>query len=204
MALTYFFRDLDTLELAVRNLLVFAEGRSRVRVWDAGCAMGQEPYTLAILLAERMSPAIFKDLEIHATDHDAPLLEIVRAAIYEKAEMERIPPALLARYTEPVAGDPDHRRVCEAVRGVLRIAHHDLLSLKPVRMDFHMVVCKNVLLHFHHGQRVEVIKMFHEALEPGGLLVMEHTQKLPLELGTWFQQVGGVDQVYRKIEVPRH
>ena len=202
--MTYFFRDLDTLELAVRNLLAFTKGRSRVRVWDAGCAMGQEPYTLAILLAERMSPATFRNLEIHATDHDASLLESVRAAVYLKAEMERIPPDLFARYTEPVAGSADHHRLSDAIRSVLRVAHHDLLSLKPVRTDFHMVVCKNVLLHFHHDQRVEVIKMFHHAREPGGLLVMEHTQKLPLELGTWFQQVGGVDQVYRKIEVPPH
>lgn len=55
MPFTFFFRDLDTLELAVSNLLETGAGRSRVRIWDAGCAMGREPYTLAVVLAEGLN-----------------------------------------------------------------------------------------------------------------------------------------------------
>ena len=56
---------------------------------------------------------------------------------------------------------------------------HDLLSLVPVREGLSLIVCKNVLLHFDESQRIEVLRMFHRALQPGGTLVMEHTQKLP-------------------------
>ena len=202
MALTYFFRDLGTLELAVNHLLQCAEGRSKVRIWDAGCAMGMEPYTLAILLAERMSPASFANLEIHASDYDPPLLEVVRHATYETEELERVPSHLFARYFEPVVGDKGRFRVCELVRRVLHIHRHDLLSFQTIRTGFSLVVCKNVLLHFHHDDRVRIIRMFHQALEPGGLLAMEHTQKLPQELATMFQQVGAVDQVFRKVALP--
>ena len=200
MALTYFFRDLETLELAIRHLLDCAAGRSKVRVWDAGCAMGMEPYTLAILLAERMSPATFANLEIHATDYDAPLLEIVREATYLDAELERVPRDLHAKYLEPTGSNGGRYRLCDSIRNVMRIEHHDLLSFRPIRTGFSMVVCKNVLLHFHHDERVKVITMFHQALEPGGLLAMEHTQKLPQEVAPLFKQVGAVDQVYRKVE----
>ena len=65
-----------------------------------------------------------------------------------------------------------------------------------------MVICKNVLLHFHPQQRVKVLQMFHDALRKDGLLVMEHTQKLPEELLPLFQQVSPSAQVFKKIGSP--
>lgn len=200
MAFTFFFRDLDTLELAVSNLLEAAAGRSRVRIWDAGCAMGQEPYTLAVVLAERMNKYAWRNVEIHATDYDAPLLQIVREATYPAAELQRVPPALFEKYWEPVDAEKTRYRLVEQIRNVMHISHHDLLSLRPVRTGFSLIVCKNVLLHFQPQERIEVIRMFHHALEPNGLLATEHTQKLPTELTGLFQQVGSVNQVYRKVD----
>ena len=52
MAFTFFFRDMQILDLAVKHVVPYAMGRSRIKVWDAGCAMGPEPYSLAIVLAE--------------------------------------------------------------------------------------------------------------------------------------------------------
>ena len=199
MAFTFFFRDLDTLELAVDRVVQNVMGRSRVRVWDAGCATGQEPYTLAVLLAERMGQFAFRNLEIHASDYDAPLLEVVRNATYAASDVQRVPVDLLARYWEQVnAGE---FRLNSTIRNALRVRQHDLLSYEPFRTDFSLVVCKNVMLHFQPEQRLEVIKMFHRALEPGGLLVTEHTQKMPNEAADLFEHVARVDQVFRKREV---
>jgi chemotaxis protein methyltransferase CheR len=77
--------------------------------------------------------------------------------------------------------------------------YHDLLSYKPIGMDYCLIVCKNVLLHFQHDQRVEVIKMFHKALLPGGFLTTEHTQKLPSEVSHLFEQVVPNSQLFRKL-----
>jgi chemotaxis protein methyltransferase CheR len=63
-----------------------------------------------------------------------------------------------------------------------------------------MIVCKNVMLHFQPPQRVEVIQMFHNALEPGGIFVTEHTQKMPGESSHLFEKLLSDCQVFRKIE----
>ena len=61
MAFTYFLRDLHTLERVVEHVVPYTSGRSRVQVWDAGCAMGQEPYSLAMLFAENMGSLRFQE-----------------------------------------------------------------------------------------------------------------------------------------------
>ncbi len=86
------------------------------------------------------------------------------------------------------------------LRAKIAFAQHDLLSLRPVREGLSLIVCKNVLLHFNEAQRIEVLQMFHAALQPRGTLVMEHTQKLPNVLAPLFQQVAPYAQVYRKAE----
>ncbi len=200
MAFTFFFRDLTPLEQAVRFLIAEASGRSRVRIWDAGCAMGPEPFTLAILLAESMGQFAFRNVQIHATDYDEPLLKTLGEAVFPWVELERIPADIFRKYFEPADRD-GFFRVVEKIRSVVTTQHHNLLSLKPVRDDFSLIVCKNVLLHFQYPERVEVFKMFHRALEPGGFLVNEHTQKLPPEVGHLFRQVISDGQLYCKIAV---
>ena len=70
MAFTFFMRDQPTLEHAADHLIPYASGRSKIRIWDAGCAMGQETYTIAMIFAEKMNPFGFKNLRIDATDYD--------------------------------------------------------------------------------------------------------------------------------------
>jgi chemotaxis protein methyltransferase CheR len=200
MAFTFFFRDLQVLELALDHVVPDMAGRRSPRVWDAGCAMGQEPYTLAILMAGRLGQFAFRNLRIEATDIDetGQFEDIVRQADYPAAELERLPDGVLETYFEPSAAG--RYRVAERVRASVRFQRHDLLSMREVDSGFRLVVCKNVLLHFSHAQRVEVIRMFHRALGTGGYLATEHTQKLPPEAAGLFEQVVPHAQLFRKVE----
>jgi len=164
--------------------------------------MGQEPYTLAILLAEKMGRFAFRNLEIVATDYDGPLLEVLRPGLYPAGELRRIPPELFKKYFEPHNGG-GYFRIVELIRNRIRPVHHDLLSLVPPRKDFSLIVCKNVLLHFRPDERIEVIRSFYQALESGGLLITEHTQKLPTEVEPLFQRVVPDAQLFRKAETGR-
>ena len=199
MAFTFFFRDSQTLELALDEALPSLRGRAFIHVWDAGCAHGPEPYTLAILLRERMSDYIFRNVHIHATDIDSGFAEQVTSGVFAEAEVKRVPPEVLQKYFRPAAR-PGFVEVVPELRAKLAFSHRDLLSLSPVREGLSLIVCKNVLLHFNEAQRANVLRMFHQALQPGGMLVMEHTQKLPGMLGPFFQQVAAYAQVYRKVE----
>ena len=199
MAFTFFFRDLHVLDLVTDYAVPALLGRSFGRVWDAGCAMGPEPYSLAILFAEKMGRFAFNNLRLHATDLDDCDLfgPQIASGIYPDVELERIPIEYRRKYFEP-APEPGHSRVVERVRQRLRFQKHDLLSLTPIGGDFTVVLCKNVLLHFSPSQRVDVIRMFHRALAPGGYLAMEQTQKLPDEVADLFTRVVADGQVYRK------
>jgi chemotaxis protein methyltransferase CheR len=81
----------------------------------------------------------------------------------------------------------------------MKFIKHDLLSLVPFDKNFHVIICKNVLLHFQANQRIEVIKMFHKCLEPDGFLVTEQTQQMPEECLKLFEKAVPDANIYRKI-----
>lgn len=198
MAFTFFFRDLPVLEYATEQAIKLAMGRMRIKVWDAGCALGQEPYTLAILFAERLGSA-FNNLYLDATDHDSAnnFGEIVTQATYKYGELQRIPTELFDRYFTKQGNEL--YRVCDKVRLRVFFHYHDLLSLKPMGSDYALVVCKNVLLHFQYQERIEVLRMYHRALSPGGFLALENTQKMPVEISHLFEPVVADAQLFKKV-----
>jgi chemotaxis protein methyltransferase CheR len=200
MAFTFFMRDQPTLEHAADHMIRYASGRSRIKIWDAGCALGQETYTIAMIFAEKMNQFGFKNLSIAATDYDSAnnFGDVVTAAIYPVDELQRTPAELLGKYFVP-ADKPGHLRVIDHLRSRVSFQYHDLLSLKPAGCDYCLIVCKNVLLHFQPEQRVAVFRMFHQALAPGGYLATENTQKMPAEVAHLFTQVVPDAQLFKKV-----
>jgi chemotaxis protein methyltransferase CheR len=200
MAFTFFMRDQPTLEHAADHMIPYASGRSRIKIWDAGSALGQETYTIAMIFAEKMNHFGYKNLRIDATDYDSAnnFGDVVKAAVYPDEELQRTPAELRAKYFEK-ADQAGHSRVVELLRSRVNFQYHDLLSYKPVGEDYCLIVCKNVLLHFQYPERVEVFKMFHRALAPGGYLANENTQKLPVEVAHLFTQVVPDAQLYKKV-----
>ncbi len=200
MAFTYFFRDMQTLEMIRDHVVPTLRTRRFAHIWDAGCAMGPEPYTLAIVLRENMGPMIFRNVSIHATDIDESNLfgDIIEEGVYPWEQVERIPKDIFIRYFAS-ADKPDHFRLVEEIRKRVSYQKHNLLSLEPVRKDFMLIVCKNVLLHFKEDERIKVIEMFHDALLEGGFFATEQTQKMPKELDSMFEPVVSNAQLFRKV-----
>lgn len=198
MAFTFFFRDRHTLEQVRDLVLPEIKSRHHIDIWDAGCAMGPEPYTLAIILRESLGPYLFRNVRIFATDIDGSnrFGDIITNGVYHRSEMESVPGSVLNEFFEP--SREDCFRVREEIRKALRFQCHDLLSLQPVREGFSLILCKNVLLHFTEEQRSAVIRMFHNALDDNGYFVMEQTQKLPEEVCGLFEPVSSGAQLFRK------
>ena len=204
MAFTYFFRDLQTLEIICDLAIPVLKSRKYINIWDAGCAMGPEPYTLAMLLRERIGNMYFRNIKIKATDIDGSNLfdNIILAAVYPREQVERIPKDILEKYF--VKDDKeDHYRLNDEIRKSVTFKKHDLLTLASIGDDFGLILCKNVLLHFNEMQRIQVIRMFHDSLIEGGFLAMEQTQKLPKELENLFEPIVSNAQLYRKINNKR-
>jgi chemotaxis protein methyltransferase CheR len=199
MAFTYFFRDVQTLELACDHALPVLKTRRYINIWDAGCAMGPEPYTLAIMLRERMGHMYFRNVRITATDIDESNLfgKIISDGVYPREQVERIPVELLNNYFEK-AEKEGYYRVIEELRRALKFFRHDLLTLQSPGNDYGLIVCKNVLLHFNEEQRIKVIRMFYDSLMEGGFLVFEQTQTLPQSVAHLFTPVVSNAQLFQK------
>lgn len=201
MAFTYFFRDLQTLEMICEHALPTMRTKSHINIWDAGCAMGPEPFTLAILLRERIGNMYFRNVKIKATDIDGSNLfdTIIQEAVYPREQVERIPKDIFEKYFVEDEKE-DHFRIQDEIRKSVSFRKHDLLTLETIGTDFGLILCKNVLLHFNEAQRINVLKMFHDSLIEGGYLAMEQTQKLPKELESMFEPVVSNAQLYKKVK----
>ncbi|MBN1314729.1 MAG: hypothetical protein JXA42_04655 [Anaerolineales bacterium] len=199
MAFTFFFRDKQTLDLIIEHALPTLKRRRYINVWDAGCAMGPEPYTLAIMMRENMGHFMFRNVRIYSTDIDESnqFGDIIKKGVYPEEQVKRIPQEYFNRYFKPNGG-PNFYQIDDEIRKAVNFEKHDLLSLKPIREEFGLILCKNVLLHFKPAERVEVIKMFHRALSQDGFLVTEQTQKMPSEIQHLFRQVTISGQVFQK------
>ncbi len=200
MAFTYFFRDMQTLEMIRDHALQSLRSRQRIKIWDAGCAMGPEPYSLAILLRENVGYMYFRNVSILATDIDQSqqFEAIIAEGRYPRDQVERIPGEILDRYFFADESGETYQ-ISEEIRKVVHFLRHDLLSLQPPAEQLDLILCKNVLLHFSQRERVEVFRMFHQALSVGGFLAVEQTQKLPEELKGLFVQVVSQVQLFQKI-----
>lgn len=200
MAFTFFFRDIHTLEQLTQAFIPIVTNMSKIKIWDAGCAMGQEPFTFALLLSEKMGYFGFKKVHIDASDIDESNLfeHIVTSGIYSYSDLQRIPKEIFENYFKKLEGTENYQLI-ENVRNRVKFRKHDLLTLKPFDGNYNLVICKNVLLHFSPEQRIEVIKMFHSSLTEGGLLTTEQTQKMPPELNDMFKQISTNANVFQKI-----
>jgi len=201
MAFTYFFRDMQTLDMIRQHVVPILRTRRFIHIWDAGCAMGPEPYSIAIILRENMGHMMFRNVRIHATDIDGSNLfaNIIKKGSYPEEQVKRIPKDILNRYFKP--DNSGNYIISEEIRRALIFKKHNLLSLEPVREDFGLIVCKNVLLHFKQEERINVIKMFYSSLTADGFFVTEQTQKMPDPVSHLFEQVQSNVQLFKKRSV---
>ena len=199
MAFTFFFRDKQTLDFIQEYVVPVMKSRRFIRIWDAGCANGPEPYSLAIVIKEKMGSFLFRNVDILASDLNNSFGKIVSDGVYSKEEINRIPEPILNAYFSPVHDKTDYFVISSEIRKSIEFLNHDLLSFTPPRTGFCLIVCKNVLLHFDPEKQAKVIEMFYEALEQGGYFVTEQTQKMPEKFSNKFKRVVSNAQLFQKI-----
>lgn len=200
MAFTFFFRDSHSLEQAVKYLIPAVDGMRSIKVWDAGCAMGPEPYTFAIILSEKMGYFAFKKVMIDASDIDETntFWKIIEKGEYPENELVRIPKDIFEKYFSK-SEQEGYFKLTDNIVNRVKFTKHDLLTFKPFSGEYNLIICKNVLLHFKPEERIKVFNMFYDSLAPGGIMVNEQTQELPQENRHQFEKIAGDANIYKKI-----
>jgi two-component system CheB/CheR fusion protein len=176
---TSFFRDAATWrhlrEHTVPQLLAGLEADQPLRIWSAGCASGEEAYSLAMVLHEALGSVAFgQRVKIYATDIDAEALTTARRATYPAKQLDEVPDELVMRYLEPIG---DRFVVDAALRRAVVFGQHDLIADPPIsRID--VLMCRNTLMYFTIEAQTAVLDRFHFALNPRGILVLGRSEAL--------------------------
>jgi chemotaxis protein methyltransferase CheR len=172
---TSFYRNAETWNLLRTNVLheVFAAEHGEVRAWSAGCSSGEEPYTLAMLIADHLErvgrPEQLSLVTVDATDIDRQCLERAQAARYRPEALAEVPAGLAERYFENEGGE---YRVVERIRRRVMVRQLDLSTEPPPRRNYQLILCRNVVIYFGRTTQERVFAAFADALVPGGFLVL--------------------------------
>jgi two-component system, chemotaxis family, CheB/CheR fusion protein len=200
---TDFFRDPDAWaylrEEIVPELLARREGQP-IRVWSAGCASGQEAYSLAMLFAEALGMEEYRSrVKIYATDVDEEALVQARQAAYTARELESVPEDLRAKYFEEVANRFVFRK--ELRRSVI-FGRNDLVQDAPIS-HVDVLSCRNTLMYFNAETQAQILGRLHFALRSDGVLFLGKAEML-LSHSSYFRAVELKRRFFRKIPTANH
>ncbi|MGN6380540.1 MAG: CheR family methyltransferase [Gaiellales bacterium] len=203
---TSFFRDEETWTYLRNEIIpeVVQDGdrNGSIRVWSAGCASGQEPFSVAMLLAERLGIDGFaRRVKIYATDVDDEALAEGRRAEFTDRQVQTVPPDILERYFEPVGQRFSIRK--ELRRSVV-FGRHNLATDAPIsKID--LLLCRNTLMYFSSPLQTYILDGFHFALNPNGYLVLGKSEVMlsrtdrfqPLDLKRRVFRADGASERFR-------
>ncbi len=176
---TGFFRDAPAWDYlareAVPKLLAEKSGDEPIRVWSAGCASGEEAFSLAMVLAEHLGPDLTRErVKIYGTDLDEDALNTARHAIYPPKAVEVLPEDLVARYFDEAGGQYAFHK---DLRRTVIFGRHDLVQAAPIS-HIDLLACRNTLMYFNTETQARVLSRLHFALEDGGILFLGKAEML--------------------------
>jgi chemotaxis protein methyltransferase CheR len=195
-----FFRDPEVWEI-LKGLVQSMIGQKKIdhnpfiRVWSAGCANGEEPYSIAIMLKEALlaENANFR-IEIASTDVDKKCLKFAQKGIYTKSSLKNVSKELLNKYFTP---EEDGYKIKDEIKQAVAFSYLDLTSPDYIK-SADIVFCRNVFIYFDRNLQEQLLTKFSNSLKPLGYLVMGKSETLIREAQEIFEEVDLNARLYRK------
>jgi two-component system CheB/CheR fusion protein len=200
---TTFFRDgvpWDFLsQEIIPRIVAHKQDGAAIRIWSAGCASGQEAYTLAMMVADSIGAEDFlRRVKIYATDLDDDALAYARQGLYSPKEVNSLPEELLERYFDRQDGVYAFRK---NLRRCVIFGRNDLVDDAPIsKID--LLVCRNTLMYFDAQTQARIINRFHFALRDGGFLFLGKAETLTAH-SSLFEPVDLQRRVFAKLSTNR-
>jgi len=202
IGVTSFFRDPEAFkaleEHVVPKLFAGKPSGSVIRAWTPGCATGEEPYSLAILLQERLESLKQScNVQIFATDIDSQSIATARAGLYPASIIADVSPERLARFfsAEP---NCEAYRIHKGIRDMLIFSEQDVIKDPPFsKLD--LISCRNLMIYMGKDLQKKLLPLFHYALNPGGFLFLGSSETIG-EFGDLFDTVDRKLKLYRRKE----
>jgi chemotaxis methyl-accepting protein methylase len=200
---TKLFRNWEVYAAIAEQVVpeLWARQLPEIRVWSAGCSSGEEPYSLAVLFHRHAATqgmlAQLPRVRVLGTDIDRRCLAAAERGEFEEGDFADTPADLRARYFAPA---PPFT-VSSSVRSLVCFQQRDLLSEPPPIEEgrYDLVVCRNVLIYFDRDTQERLFEMFHEAVAPGGFLVLGKVETLLGRARSLFAPVNARERVFRRL-----
>lgn len=178
ISVTNFFRDKKAFEIIEQEVIpMLLKGRSvidQLRIWVAGCASGEEAYSVAMLCAEKLMGLDAPTVQIFATDIDEKALAVAREGYYTLNDAADVSPERLRRFFNK---EGDGYRIRREIRETIMFAHHNFLKDPPFS-HLDLITCRNVMIYLNHVAQERVVETFHFALNPGGYLFLGSSESV--------------------------
>ncbi len=194
--LSYFFRNPEAYDY-LRNY-IFSDLKKKSKqltFWSAGCAHGEEPYSLAIVSSES---ALLQRVKIYGTDIDTAALETAKKGIYSSFAFQYTPRNIVRRYFKQI---DEGFLISDKIRARVAFSNHDLFEKAPFA-PCDLIMCRNVMIYLDRAAQSLILRNFHDQLKPGGYLMIG---KVELLIGIpevkLFEAASRVEHVYKKKEV---
>jgi two-component system CheB/CheR fusion protein len=197
ISVTNFFRDRDAFESLEREvvpkLFEHQPVDTPIRAWVAGCATGEEAYSIAMLLFEQSASQVpSPDLQVFATDLDERAIARARSGLYPGAIVTDVAPSRLRQF---FVRDQDQFRIVSSIREKVLFASHNVLLDPPFsRLD--LICCRNLLIYLNRDAQATILEMFRFALKPGGYLFLGTSESADAA-GSAFTVVDKKNRIYR-------
>ena len=173
---TYFFREPRHFAFLGERILAAYDAPRPFRVWSAACSSGEEPYSVAMLLAERLGT---RPWEVLGSDISTRVLEQARAGVYPMERAEKIPPPYLKRYCLKGVGAHDgHFSIAPVLRERVTFREVNLNTNLPELGAFDLILLRNVMIYFDQPTKRQVCQRLAALLRPGGHLFVGHSESL--------------------------
>jgi chemotaxis protein methyltransferase CheR len=192
---TEFFRDNEVYEVLRKDVLpaIFKE-RKRIRIWCAGCSTGEEPYSIAMILAEMITQNPDLSAQIYATDIDKVVLAKAQEGIYSAKAMVKLTETQTHRHFDKL---PDgNYQVKKHLKDLIRFRPHDLMAGVPISRWLDLITCRNVTIYFTEKQKDELSHQFHSALVSGGFYIMGKTEYLGRQVENLFTPYNSIQKIF--------
>jgi chemotaxis protein methyltransferase CheR len=194
-----FFRNFSMFEKLRREVLprLFQQCTTGqpgpVRILSVGCANGEEPYSVAILLRESFTDEMTQHgAVITGVDIDPHTLEIAREALYPEDRLKELAPATRTRF---FSAFNNKYQLADEIQQLVTFQQGDLATDPLPSAD--LILCRNVLIYLERNQQERALKIFAQALNEGGILVLGKSETLVGEARLWFAPVCPVERIYR-------
>jgi chemotaxis protein methyltransferase CheR len=192
---TYFFREPEVLQGFTDRVLPAIAQQQPMRIWSAAASTGDEAYTIAILIAEKLGMEALDRVRILGTDISAPVVERAELGVFPTRQFAQTSPLILQRYFTPMG--IDQYQVRDTLRATCTFRRMNLKARPyPFTKPFHAVFCRNILYYFEKADQLATLEAIHDATEPGGWLITSVTESIR-DLGSRWQPVA--TGIYRKV-----